>query len=256
MIPKMPLATIGGAFRRSTVTDPAQIATIGKRLGDALPGERFRPVLESTDRLLPEVVLGTDEFEVSSFDGKGRFLVNVEPLFEEGEVVGHLPGVALAREITGRKRVEDELRTVSESFESAFKSAPIGMALVGLDGRAQRVNKALVDFLGYGQRKGQPAGGTLHGRPRRDHPSRRHRGRSRAGRPPDRRPDRALRTGEAVFFARDVVAAASVWALLAVSLVRDEDGTPLYFISQIKDITNRKQVEADLRRVAFMPKTP
>mgnify|MGYP002682669908 CR=1 FL=1 len=41
-----------------------------------------------------------------------------------------------------------------------------------------------------------------------------------------------------------------VWALLAVSLVRDEDGNPLYFISQIKDITNRKQVEADLRRVA------
>ena len=221
----------GGTFRDYGY-DPATL--VGKRLGDALPGESFRPLLERYESALRGQ---TDEFEVSSFDGKGRFLVNVEPLFEDGEVVG---GVALAREITARKRVEDELRTVSESFESAFNSAPIGMALVGLDGRPQRVNKALVDFLGYeAEELAQLTVEEI------THPDDIAEDRERADRLIDGQIEsyelekRYLRkSGE------------SVWALLAVSLVRDEDGTPLYFISQIKDITNRKQVEADLRRVA------
>src|SRR5262249_28350764 len=38
-----------------------------------------------------------------------------------------------------------------------------------------------------------------------------------------------------------------VWALLAVSLVRDAAGRPLYAISQIQDITARRQMEEALR---------
>jgi PAS domain S-box-containing protein len=38
-----------------------------------------------------------------------------------------------------------------------------------------------------------------------------------------------------------------IWALLRVSLVRDNDGTPFYFISHMSDITQRKQAEAELR---------
>jgi DNA-binding CsgD family transcriptional regulator len=34
-----------------------------------------------------------------------------------------------------------------------------------------------------------------------------------------------------------------LWGLLAVSLVRDSDGRPAYFVSQIEDITDRKQAE-------------
>lgn len=41
-----------------------------------------------------------------------------------------------------------------------------------------------------------------------------------------------------------------VWVLLSVSLVRDDDGKPRFFISQIQDITRRKESEAQLSEAA------
>jgi PAS domain S-box-containing protein len=40
-----------------------------------------------------------------------------------------------------------------------------------------------------------------------------------------------------------------VWALLSVSLVRDGEGNPIYFIAQIQNITDRKQAEDALRQI-------
>ena len=56
----------------------------------------------------------------------------------------------LLQEIAARERAEHErieaeqgLREVRERFESAFANAPIGMALVDMDGRWLQVNDAL-----------------------------------------------------------------------------------------------------------------
>src|SRR5262249_16106072 len=40
----------------------------------------------------------------------------------------------------------------------------------------------------------------------------------------------------------------TVWVLLDVTLVRDAAGAPRYFISQIQDITQRREAEAVMRR--------
>ncbi|HEY4395187.1 MAG TPA: PAS domain S-box protein, partial [Polyangia bacterium] len=63
---------------------------------------------------------------------------------------------AFVRDIGERKRAEAErqrtterLRESEEQFRLIFEEAPIGMALVALDGRFVRVNRALCDILGY-----------------------------------------------------------------------------------------------------------
>jgi diguanylate cyclase (GGDEF)-like protein/PAS domain S-box-containing protein len=42
-----------------------------------------------------------------------------------------------------------------------------------------------------------------------------------------------------------------VWVLLSVSLMRDAEGNPLYFIVQVQDITERKRLEATLSQMAY-----
>ena len=59
--------------------------------------------------------------------------------------------VISARDLTDRRRAEAELREAQERFRSAFEHAPIGMALMSIDGRLFRVNRALVQILGRGE---------------------------------------------------------------------------------------------------------
>ncbi|MET0400311.1 MAG: PAS domain S-box protein [Longimicrobiaceae bacterium] len=124
-----------------------------------------------------------------------------------------------------------------ERFRATLEHAPIGMALVGLDGRWLMVNRALCRIVGYPEEE-------LLGLTFQDltHPD---------DVDADRESVRSLTAGEIPdyekekrYLRRD---GSVVWALLSVSLVRGNAGEPLYFISQIQDITARKQAEEALR---------
>ena len=95
-------------------------------------------------------------------------------LFDDPSVQGL---VISARDLTDRRRAEADLREAQERFRSAFEHAPIGMALVSLDGRLFRVNRALVGILGRSEHE------LLRAEHRRAEPSRRR----RAGAAGDRR---------------------------------------------------------------------
>jgi PAS domain S-box-containing protein len=52
-----------------------------------------------------------------------------------------------------RRALYEALRVSEERFRLAFDNAPIGMAIVGLDYRLQRVNRSLCDTLGYSEQE-------------------------------------------------------------------------------------------------------
>jgi len=139
--------------------------------------------------------------------------------------------------IVQRKQAEDALRHSEARFRTTFENASVGITLVSLEGIYLEVNEAFARTLGY-----RPE--DLIGKSVVDftHPSDLD-GRSRflsdliSGRISSGEQQRRLIHRDGSY----------VWALIVASVQRDLDGTPLYFISLVQDITKRKQAEENLR---------
>ena len=148
--------------------------------------------------------------------------------------------VAQIEDIGERVRTQRALAEAEERFRRAFDDAPIGMALVGCDGRFLQTNRTLSAITGY----------TEHELLRRTFADITH--------PDDLDADveqaRRLLAGETEAYQmekRYVCADGSVvWVALSVSLVRDAGGKPMYFVAQIEDINARKLAEQELRFLA------
>ena len=133
--------------------------------------------------------------------------------------------------------MENTLRESEERFSGAFEHAPIGVALVSPDGRWLKVNRALCELVGYSELE-------LLARTFQD-----------ITHPEDLEIDlenvRRMIAGEIRSYQmekRYVHAHGHlVTVLLSVSLVRDGQDQPRYFIAQIQDITERKLAEQALR---------
>ncbi|HEU4537446.1 MAG TPA: PAS domain S-box protein, partial [Polyangiaceae bacterium] len=73
-------------------------------------------------------------------------LANYLPDVVDGVVRGFF---VLVTDISAVKRAELALRESEERFKLTIDEAPIGMALVALDGRFVRVNRVLCEIVGY-----------------------------------------------------------------------------------------------------------
>jgi PAS domain S-box-containing protein len=141
------------------------------------------------------------------------------------------------QDVTEARRVEDALRAAEQLFRRAFDDAPIGMALIDLEGRWLRLNRAISQMLG------------------RSEPELRSMQLSDLNHPDDRRLDRPLikelLTGRRRSFAlekRYVHADGHlIHALVHVSLMHGDGERPLYFLCQLVDITERRRAEAERR---------
>lgn len=147
--------------------------------------------------------------------------------------------VANLHDITERKHAEEALREAHELFRSAFENAPIGIAMVDLGGRILRANSA------YGRILGHPAA-QLRGMNVHDltHPDDRESSKVEMARFASLAPDQSktYRIEKRYVHAdgRDV------WVSVNVSCVRDEEGSPLYLLGQIEDVTERRALRERL----------
>ncbi len=148
--------------------------------------------------------------------------------------------IAQIEDVTERVLAQRALEEAEERFRRAFDDAPIGMALVGLDGRWLRVNSTLCEITGYSEEE-------LLARTFKD----------------ITHPDDLEQNLDTL---KDVIAGdvrsvriekryvrpngRTVWVNVSSSLILDADGKPLHLVSQIEDVTARKRAESRLKDLA------
>jgi PAS domain S-box-containing protein len=136
-------------------------------------------------------------------------------------------------------RIAEALRESEERFRLAFENASVGICLVDMEGRFTRINRRMAEIFGYSPDE-------LTGMSVNDitHPE-----------DVDRSPEfiRKALAGEATtgelekrYFRKN---GEPIWGRVVSSLARNAAGEPLYFISHVEDITERKAA-ADALRVS------
>ncbi|GAB4023412.1 PAS domain-containing protein [Spirosoma migulaei] len=125
-----------------------------------------------------------------------------------------------------------------QRFQQAFDFAPMGMALVSPEGNWLKVNNSLCQLVGYPEDELLQV--TFQDLTYPDDLD------------ADLKQMKQLLVGainrysiEKRYIHKN---GQPIWALLNVSLVRDQQGTPLYFVSQVKDISERKKYIDVLQR--------
>lgn len=142
----------------------------------------------------------------------------------------------LRQEIAERERVERVLRESDERFRLAFGQAGVGMALVGLDGQFMDVNEALCNSLGYSREELVELSLRTVTHTRDSNGGDESLAELMAGEVPSCQSEKQflMKSGE------------RRWFRVTVSLMRSEQGEPLYMIAQLEDITRRKSAEQAL----------
>lgn len=181
-----------------------------------------------------EIVKGR-EFEAKRKDGSLFF---VEVTINISEDANGIIAFAAVKDVTERHILYSQLKVSNDTFKGAFQYSAIGMALVSTDGRFIEVNNKLCETVGYTEEELLATDFQTI-----THPE-----------------DLSLDLDRVHMVLRGEIKnyqiekryihknGGLVWVLLAVSLVRDANGAPLHFVSQIKDITARKKAEAELKK--------
>jgi len=189
-------------------------------------------------KTLGKAQVESDEFEFRFKHKQGHWIwcYASEVVYKTNEQDEPISIIGSFIELTELKAKESQLKQLATDFSSIFELAAVGIAQVGLDGRWIMVNKKLCQILGRNkedllktdfQHLTYPEDLEL-----------------------DLQHVQALIEGKADNYAMEKRYIHSngqiIWALLTVSIVRDEQGRPLHFISVVEDICQRKQIELKL----------
>ena len=140
-------------------------------------------------------------------------------------------------DVSERQAIEEELRLSQQRFLNAFSTAPQGMALVGPDGRWLEVNAELCRMLGYSREELQALTYQQVTHPDDLDADQQNMADLLAGRINAYQMEKRYLDSQG----------RTLWVLLSVSLVRDGEGQPVHFVSQIQDFSDRVAAERAVR---------
>jgi diguanylate cyclase (GGDEF)-like protein/PAS domain S-box-containing protein len=210
----------------------------GEPVAQAFPAELWRavaPLFASTleGETRSREIWTTDERCLTVDAGPLR--LNEAGRVEEGaDIVG---GMAVLLDSTVRRTAAVLASHSADGFEQIFERAPVGTGLLDREGRWLLVNRALCEITGYTSEEliGKRFDGIIH--PEDAYNDVEQRERLLAGW------IGAYRVEKRYFDA----SGETVLGMLSMSLVRDHDGEPLHFIAQLQDISERKELEDQVR---------
>lgn len=230
-----------GSLRWDFVTKSIQDIT-EKSFTDLESAINFFAVEEHRERIfrLAEQLIATGEpfveqFKITTSQGISRWIESsAEAEFENGNCI-MIYGTF--QDITSEKELIYSLQLNEEKFQKAFEFAPIGMALVSSNGNWIKVNKEVCKLTGYSEDELMKL--TFQD----------------ITHPDDLSKDLSLVSQmlrkeidnyqmEKRYFHKN---GNTVWVNLSVSLVWNNDDSPLYFISQIQDISEQKKAREELQ---------
>ncbi len=148
-------------------------------------------------------------------------------------------------EIAAQKQASIAIEKNESKLRTIFELAPVGIAVVGMDGTWIQANKNLCDIMGYSREELYKL--KFH---ELTHPEDREKSR-RVGEDLTRGLAKNIHLEKRYIHKTGKI----IWTHLSVSLIRDENGIPMHYISQTLDITEKKLVQDKVEEQKLFLKT-
>jgi len=237
---------------RLSYVSPSIQRVLGYSVEEALERGLSGALTEGSGAAVAKAVAGAlEDARAGKADPKGTLVLELELLRKDGtsiwtETLGRFlfgPDGApdrimgVTHDVSGRKRVERELRETEERYEALFKNSHLGIYRTTPDGRFLMANPALVRMLGCGTLEELVAQNVSEVG-------------YQAGYPRDEFKKRIEERGElhgweAVWKRRD---GSSIYVRENARIVRDADGSIRYYEGTVEDVTERVIAEQSIRR--------
>ncbi len=216
---------------------------LGKKFSDFQTPEMAERDGKEFKRLMQgNMVKGLETVHISKAGTEIYLVFNAKTVVDKNGIVQGTRGTA--HDITSRKQAEYDLIQTSAKFRSLFDQSPVGTAIVDFSKHFVQCNPAFCRFIGYSEDE-------LIGKTVQDISF---------------SEDRDIGMADLIRIKQGEIATASfrkryirkdkeiVWGEVSISLIKDSENKPLYFLAVIKDITQSMKMEAELLESQYLLK--
>ncbi|NUQ86634.1 MAG: PAS domain S-box protein [Anaerolineales bacterium] len=226
-----------GVYRKIGPTNPSLLVRppaelLGKNLRDVFPSSEAE-----TFRAVAEEVLQTNQVAHVEYE----LLINGQPVWFQATIspLDAETTLWVAHDITGRKEMEEALRTAEANYRSIFEYATVGIYQSTPEGRSLRANPMMARIFGYDSPEDFINGIASM---EMDY----------YANPADRQEFQRRITDEGevhgLISENKRKDGAHIWTQESARVVRDANGNILYYEGFVADITERKRAEEELQR--------